>query len=1495
MAFDQKTRNLLQRTVTACRRALDREFTTQLQELYGIQPDGSLTPIAALDHLGDEQLDVARLLRERINHLEGGSDAESLTRTAAKPEHIARVIREQAFTVLNRLAALRLCEERGLVLECVRQGVNSEGFQLFMSSAGNALGETHAAYNVYLHCLFDELAIDLGVLFDRFSPLALLFPQPDALAEVLSELNGTGKAAEREQLPPEQFAKIWQADETIGWIYQYYNDETERKKMREESAAPRNSRELAVRNQFFTPRYVVEFLTDNTQGRIWYEMSGGRTDLREKCRYLVRRPSEVFLAGTAEVYRELFSRSDSADDMTPVSWVTEAFVGQLLNLTENASDPDTRWVGAAIRPADFENLTGEPCKPFEEHRLSRLSSDIIEGRDTADTQNLVWVWASLSDFIRCDGSRGYGAPHWEKLWAHFRKLAQQPVAENLSQADLLKQPVFIPHRPLKDPRTILMLDPACGSMHFGLYAFDLFEVIYREAWEFEEQFGADILIRPLGMKSLRETFATKEEFLRQVPRLIIEHNIHGIDIDPRAAQIAGLALWLRAQNAWKVMDLKPAERPRITRSNIVCAEPMPGEKELLREFVEKEFPAVERGVFLQLLETIFDKMQLAGEAGSLLKIEEEIHSAIADAKQLWKETPKAKQTNLFPEAGQLDQKEIKLDVSGITDDQFWGRVEERIYTALRDYSEQAETGGGFQRRLFAEDAARGFAFIDVCRKRYDVALMNPPFGEFSIATREYGDFAYSSSCREYYAAFIDRARLVVAAGSFVGAISSRTGFFITSLFKWRKEIVIPMRVSVFAELGEGVLDAATVETAAYVLGPTGGAIHGHLFPTPFIRLPEAERKDSRLCQEIASLNSGRTEVSFVVDASAFRNVPDAPFAYWLPHELLNAFERLLVIEGNAATIKVGLQTGDDFRFVRTSWEVPAVGLASDSRVWVAHAKGGENAPFWTDIHLVVKWLSDGQEVKSTASCRLNSPGFFFKRGLTFPYRVFRFSPAVLPDECITGVAGMGVFALSVSVEALLSALNTDVFNKFVSIWLGRIEMGSLYQAGTIQNAPFPQVVPDSQKQLGRLGIEQAQMRMFRDTKFESTRYFLKPPIEGNSLEEAAKKWDLVLTDIASKSLSLFKDAGVLVKSLYGLQHMQGDFFEYYHKQEAEFPTTLRSFVTSKESIAAEALSYVLGCAFGRWDIRYATGEQAAPELPDPFAPLPVCAPGQLQNAQGLPARPEDAPATYPITIQWDGIIADDPTHPVDIERCVREVIEEIWKDRANAIEQEACEILGVNSLRDYFRRPAGFFADHLKRYSKSRRQAPIYWPLATASGSYTLWIYYHRLDDQTLYKCIQQFIDPKLADVEKELTHLRAVLTANEGGAKERKRLEELEALRRELIELRTELELWAPKWKPNLNDGVLITAAPLWKLFRLPKWQKDLKACWQELEKGDYDWSHLAFTLWPDRVREKCKSDRSLAIAHGLEDSCDVKAPEKKVKKAKKTKAVELNLEEIE
>ena len=72
-------------------------------------------------------------------------------------------------------------------------------------------------------------------------------------------------------------------------------------------------------------------------------------------------------------------------------------------------------------------------------------------------------------------------------------------------------------------------------------------------------------------------------------------------------------------------------------------------------------------------------------------------------------------------------------------------------------------------------------------------------------------------------------------------------------------------------------------------------------------------------------------------------------------------------------------------------------------------------------------------------------------------------------------------------------------------------------------------------------------------------------------------------------------------------------------------------------------------------------------------------------------------------------------------------------------------------------------------------------------------------------------------------------------------------------------------------EQAVAIISGTLLNLFRLKKWQNDLKACWEKLEAGEYDWAHLAYSAWPDRVREKCKIDRSIAIVHDFEDICEV------------------------
>ena len=257
------------------------------------------------------------------------------------------------------------------------------------------------------------------------------------------------------------------------------------------------------------------------------------------------------------------------------------------------------------------------------------------------------------------------------------------------------------------------------------------------------------------------------------------------------------------------------------------------------------------------------------------------------------------------------------------------------------------------------------------------------------------------------------------------------------------------------------------------------------------------------------------------------------------------------------------------------------------------------------------------------------------------------------------------------------------------------------------------------------------------------------------------------------------------------------------------------------------------------------GERAAPELPDSFAPLPVCAPGALAGEDGSPLR--EAPEGYPLHIDSDGILVDDSTHDDDIIARVREVFELIWPKAAEAREREACSQLGVKELRDYFRKPAsgGFWMDHVKRYSKSRRKAPIYWLLQSSKKNYGIWLYYHRLDSDILFKARFNYVEQKIRFEENALSQIRSQRASAGAGGREAKQLERQldrqEAFLSELRDFRDKLERAANlHLDPDLNDGVVLNIAPLWELV---PWT-EAKKYWNELLEGKYEWSSIGRQL---------------------------------------------------
>jgi type I restriction-modification system DNA methylase subunit len=1363
--MNSDTRKVLRNVVTQCRRLLEEETKKLLQGRFGVHGSGKVEPPENMAHLAEEDQQARREIVEHLNHIRAqrGKPAEALE----------QLVREISFTHLNRLCAYKLMEAREIYLdgqkfrETVSRGIDSNGFKFYLADHSEderlyQTGHQETAYRHFLDWVGGLLSEEIGVLFNPNDSANRLYPSQRVLTDVIQLLGD------------EKLSEIWseKEDETIGWVYQYFTPKEMRDKARSESRSPRDSNELAFRNQFYTPRYVVQFLTDNTLGRIWYEMRKGDTKLTEQCRYMVRRPNEVFL-------------------------------------DEGQGSPET----------------------------------------TASN-------------------------------------------EDLSQEELLKKPVYIPYRPKKDPRELKILDPACGSGHFLLYCFDLLLTIYKEAY-------ADPDLGP----TLQEEYATLDALMQDVPRLILAHNLHGIDIDLRATQIAALALWLRCQKAYHEMGLKK-NRPKITRSNIVCAEPMPGESKMLREFVDQVDPKI----LGQLVEVVFDKMRLAGEAGSLLKIEDEIRGAVSEAKRQYEMGGLPLQQSLFDKPVAPGKKRYR--VQDLPNDEFFERAEANLVQALEAYAKSTSNGDRFQRRLFAEDAAQGFSFIELCHRRFDVILMNPPFGDISKSSKKYIEAIYENSHSDILAAFVERTLELSVPNGLIGAITNRNCFYLMTMTDYRQK-VLQRRVGFEAlmDLGEGVLDAM-VEAAVYVLRrvPQPEKV------APFIRLLVDEDKESLSLSEVAAVNSGSlTSRAFYSAPADFARLPSSPFCYWVPAQIIKRLSELPPIEQDMAKINVGLQTGYDWRFLRTTWEVSPRLLSpcpvpldqkpksireqclkelKDQQVWGFFSKTDVASPWYTPITLLVKWENDGFELKNFTNdkgkvrSRPQNESFYFRPGYSYNYRTTRLVPYIVPAGIIP-TAGRAQVYPEPGYEMDVLGVCAARLGSAVARFSGQMFSRPLFQASMVQSLPAVELGRDTKELLVRESNSRLRAKMETLSHFEPWHEFVIPALVasletddswqldtliGRELEErVAGDAGLSKEDLSSLCRDLDDAIAIRQKSS---SSDDGDESEENDDGSDEEDNSISLVDVSPQSQYEGLISYCVGVVLGRWDVRFALDKSLIPQSQDVLDPLPVVPPGTLVSEDGYPAqtgrivseawlkaRPNAVylPTTgsvkdatipddhYPVQIDWDGILVDDPEHPDDIVRRVQVVLEVIYKSRAESVEKEACKALGVKKLLGYFCKPGkgGLWDDHVKRYSKSRRKAPIYWLLQSSKKNYAIWLYYHRLDKDMLFKALLNYVEPKIQREENRLGELRSQKSSGGESGKGAKKLdrdiEKQEDLIAELRDFDEKLRKVADlHLVPDLNDGVVLNIAPLHELV---PW-KEAKKYWKELLDGKYEWSSIGKQL---------------------------------------------------
>lgn len=1479
--MDVEIRNTLRNAVVACRRTLEADVRAQLEGTFGIHPNGTIEPIGDMPTLAREP----RLTDARAQ-VEAG--VRHFMASDAKPaDAVDRFAREVAFTYLNRLAALKMMEARKLIPQSIGARAESRGFKEFAQVAPAVCrSEPDGGYRRYLELMFDEVSAEIRVLFDRRQPTSAIFPRPETLAAVLDRLNDP------------ELAAVWDQDETIGWIYQYFTPEDQRKKARKESQAPRNSYELAFRNQFYTPEYVVRFLTDNTLGRQWYEMRRGDTQLVEQCRYMVRRKHTVFLREGQEPPRPYQPSDGTGDPDLPGEMWTRP--NHDLKEIDDILLYGLTVGGYAYVPAHL----GVEC------------DDVVRRVEERYHEHGKWA-GSFEELRLVLFMKQCGAHHWgyipEGGWSDEVQALYRAIC---AQWDLETE--FIPYRALQPPRRIKVLDPACGSGHFLLYAFDLLTTMYEEA----------------------EPDLTPAE----VAASILQHNLHGIDIDPRAVQIACLALYLKAR--------KFAKDAVVGTVNVVCAAPMPGERDLFTRFLaDLRSPTLAR-----IAQAMWDEMALAGEMGSLLKPEERLRKVVREQRELYARANQEQQGSLWAEFAEPSQ--MELDFSDVTDDSFWDRAENDILSVLQQYTEQAGGADATTRRLFAEDSAQGFRFVDLLRHRYDVVLMNPPFGEGIAGAKPILEASYSYGKDDVYTAFVGRGLELLHSGGALGAITSRTGFFLTSFREWRQSILLDTtHVDTVADLGFNVLDSAMVQTAAYVLSRNSGlttfstakrqrrtttTLQGtnsdDCTPSLFIRLLKDERKDDTLRKVLNKLHAGIIDHRLhPVQQDTFRLLPGAPFPYWVSDAMRQLFDHHPRIEGNVAAIRQGLASSDDFRYVRSTWEIATRARRSD-RSWVPFAKGGEYSLYYADIHLVVDWDEKRRTLWGYYG-RLTRPSilpanvdYYFRAGLTYPRVTFNFTMRAMPSGCIFSDKGPAVFAHRIAAAYLLGLSNSRLFI-FVLHMICEIRR---WEVGRVQSFPFIAPPADMVQRVGELAVRCHNYRRDDDRGDETTHAFSAPALLLIASETLAGRMEAALTRFGANAAAVATggyEIDRLVLNLYNIgpeDHMVID--EELRPHPGAYPddtarldeARFRQAYLTKEEVAEEdegegvedepadeaprkrrtraryrgwedlahlfrvhpatverrraelglvrpeeaaaeveiLLSYCLGVAFGRWDARIGKDPSLATQLGGAFDELPVCSPGTLTEDAALvgvdgplpyrpgrlPAAPGHVPADYTLPIQWSGILVDDEGHPDDLVARVRGVLAYLFgPERAPAIEAEAIALLQeggvkVKGLRDYY--ATRFFGAHTKRYSKSRRKAPIYWQLTSRRKGYSLWLYYHRLHPSTLYQALQEYVEPKIELEQTRLRELEAQQRASTDSRTVRNlagQVDKKAALVEELIQFGNDLKEAADRgFAPDLNDGVILNIAPLHKLVPWP----DAATAWKELQAGKYAWSTIGQRL---------------------------------------------------
>lgn len=596
------------------------------------------------------------------------------------------------------------------------------------------------------------------------------------------------------------------------------------------------------------------------------------------------------------------------------------------------------------------------------------------------------------------------------------------------------------------PREIRVFDPACGSGHFLLYAFDVLERIW---WK----------MAPDVPRS-------------EVPTMILQHNLFGVDLDLRACQLAAFNLYLKARTRVETHGGEDFEMPSV---GIICADAHVADLDRSHQLFDEVSAGDEK--LRDALGSILRAFEQVEGLGSLLDVKGTLVELVDDVD------------------GQMD---IFEDADTITLPQLLGRLHETVA--------EHTSGASFR----AKDLRSFLRLLVVLSQDYDVALMNPPYGareRMPKAVRKYVKENYEYT-PEFYINFFEIGERLSKKGGRVGMLVPHSFMFRKSFQAFREDFVGERGAFDFlAEFGYDILDNAMVGTVGTVV-QVGGAPNKD---GGFIRLHDLpkDRKEPVFLKSIFSSTKSDIKRFFRVKNASFGIVPRTPLCYSLPAEVREIHRERRKLDPSAASIEgkkvgtaaKGMDTNDNDRFIRFFWETRSL------TGFVPYAKGGSDAWIMPQVVWNLEWNQEGKDL-SRAGALLKNKDHFGKEGLTWTYvkrtgRRFGYFPR---NGAFDGTGSM-LFLEGESPWSTMGILNSDLYHSlFLSLTLERH-----WLVGHVGRIPWPRKIENIS------GVEESAKNQFEvvlsgAVKDPQSPYYMAPALLPQSKVDGWFYPDHVFTD-----------------------------------------------------------------------------------------------------------------------------------------------------------------------------------------------------------------------------------------------------------------------------------------------------------------------------------------------------------------------------------------------